>query len=59
MLFALQAENRSVQSTGLAIANAQAQAEAAEISVKAEVEQATYQSTAKQVEEECDLELMK
>lgn len=39
-LYELQAENKSIQSTGLAIANARATSEAEEIKAKAEVDQA-------------------
>lgn len=58
-LYERQAENRSIQSTGLAIANAKAQAEAEEISGLAEVNLAQYQMDAQKIVEECEIELIK
>jgi hypothetical protein len=58
VLLEVKAENRSVQSTGLAIANARAQAEAEEISALAEVNQSKLQMEAQTLLEQCEIDLI-
>ena len=55
----LKAENSSLQSTGLAIANARAKAEADLITAQAEIDQATFYVNSEKIKEEAELELLK
>lgn len=55
----LKAENSSVQSTGLAIANARARAEADLIKAKTEVEQANYHVNSQKIREQTELDIIK
>lgn len=55
----LKAENASIQSTGLAIANARARAEAELIKAQTEVDQATFQVNSQKIKETTELELIK
>ncbi len=55
----LKAENEGVKSTGLAIANARAQAEADLIHAKSEVEQAQFMVDSQKIREQTDLELIR
>jgi major vault protein len=55
----LKAENSSVQSTGLAIANARARAEADLIKAKTEVEQANYHVSSQKIREQTEYDLTK
>lgn len=55
----LKSENEGVKSTGLAIANARAQAEADLINAKSEVEQAQFMVDSRKIKEQTDLELIK
>jgi len=53
------AENNSIKSSGLAIANSRANAESKEIISKSQVEQKKFEVRAKEIKEETDLELLK
>lgn len=55
----LKVENESVRSTGLAIANAKAKAEADTIKAQTDVDQATYQVNSQKIREQTELELIK
>ena len=55
----LKAENEGVRSTGLAIANARAKAEADLINAQTEVDQAQFQVDSQRIKEHTDLELIK
>ncbi len=55
----LKAENEGVRSTGLAIANARAKAEADLIKAQTEVDQAQFQVNSQRIREQTELELIK
>ncbi len=58
-LLDIQAENSSIKSQGLAIANAKALADARKIEVQSEVDQAKATADSQKITEETDLELMR